>query len=231
MIQVFKSALIIVCIVGVALSAQEIFSPARYRAGTVPALPAMALGGGQVFVELAVSREGRVTAVTPLRTTPPFTALVVDAVREWQFVPAEEDAVAEPGRADAPKSRRPIASNVLVAAVFRPPALNAPTLGEAPRDIASASDETAFPVTTTVPPFPPSASSSGVVLLEAQVDRNGAVADATVIRSAPPFDDAARAAVRQWSFRPARVRGMPVATLVYIVFGFPIPVSSVPSKK
>ena len=50
-----KSAPIVACLLGVVLSAQETFSPARYRAGTVPALPIMALGGGQVFVELAVS--------------------------------------------------------------------------------------------------------------------------------------------------------------------------------
>ncbi len=227
-IEVLKSAFIVACTLGVVLSAQETFLPARYRAGTVPALAVMALGGGQVFLELAVSREGRVTAVTPLRTTPPFTDLVIDAVRDWQFLPAEERVELEPGRAGVPESRTPVATKVLVAAVFRPPALNTPTLGEAPRDIASASDETAFPLTTTVPPFPPLAHSSGAVLLEAQVDRNGAVAGAAVIRSAPPFDDAAQEAVAQWSFRPARVRGIPVATLVYILLGFPVPVGSAP---
>jgi TonB family protein len=226
---VLKSALIVACLLGVVLSAQGTFSPARYRAGTVPALPVMTLGGGQVFLELAISREGRVTAVTPLRTTPPFTDLVVDAVRDWQFRPAEENVAREPGRADEPPSRVPRASKVLVAAVFRPPALNTPTLGDAPKDIAPASDETAFPLTTTMPPFPPSALSSGVVLLEARIDRNGAVADVTVIRSAPPFDDAAQRATRRWRFRPARVRGMPVSTLVYIVCGFPVPITSAPT--
>ncbi len=224
-----KSGLTVACIVGMVLSAQDAFSPARYRAGTMPALPVMPLGGGQVFLELSVSREGRVRGVTPLRVTPPFTDLVIDAVRDWQLNPAEQDVAPEPGRADEPPSRLPVASKVLVAAVFRPPALNTPTLGEAPRDIASASDETTFPLTTTVPPFPPLAHGSGVVLLEVRVDRDGAVADASVIRSAPPFDDAARAAARQWSFRPARVRGTRVSTFVYIVFGFSIPVGSAPT--
>lgn len=229
MIDVLKSALIVACTLGVVLLAQEAFSPARYRAGTLPALPVMALGGGQVFLELAVSREGRVTAVTPLRTTPPFTDLVVDVLRDWQFLPAEENAGPEPERADEPELRRPIASTVLAAAVFRSPALNTPALGEAPKDVAPASDETAFPLTTTMPPFPPSALSSGVVLLEARIDRTGAVADVTVIRSAPPFDDAAQRAARQWSFRPARLRGTPVSTVVYILFGFPVPVTSAPT--
>ena len=227
-VDVLKSALIVACL-GVVLSAQEASSPARYRAGTVPALPVMAVSGGQVLVELAVSREGRVTAVTALQTTPPFTDVVVSAVRDWQFRPAEGPVAPEPGRADEPPSRLPVASKVLVAAIYRPPALNAPTLGDAPKHIASASDETAFPLTTTMPPFPPSALSSGVVLVEARIDPNGAVADVTVIRSAPPFDDVARRAARQWSFRPARVRGTPVSTLVYLVFGFPVPITSGPN--
>jgi TonB family protein len=226
---VLKSALIVACLVGVVLSAQGTLSPARYRDGTAPALPVMTLGGGQVFLELAISREGRVTAVTPLRTTPRFTNLVVDAVRDWQFRPAEENVAREPGRADEPPSLVQRASKVLVAAIFRPPALNTLTLGAAPKDLASASDETAFPLTTTMPPFPPSALSSGVVLLEARIDPNGAVADVTVIRSARPFDDAALSAARQWSFHPARVRGAPVSTLVYLVFGFPVPITSAPT--
>ena len=229
MIEVRESSFIVACTLGVVLSAQEAWSPARYRAGTVPALPVMALGGGQVFLELAISREGRVTAVTPLRTTPAFTDRVVDAVRDWQFRPAEDIVAQEPGRADEPPSRLPLASKVLVAAVFRPPALNTPTLGEAPKDVAPASDETAFPLTTTMPPFPPSALSGGVVLLEARIDRNGAVADVTVIHSAPSFDDAAQRAARQWRFRPGRVRGTPVSTVVYILFGFAIPVTSAPT--
>jgi TonB family protein len=213
-IKVRRSAFIVACTIGVVLSAQEAYSPARYQAGTLPGLSVVALGGGQVFLELAVGREGRVTAVTPLRTTPLFTDLVVDAVRDWQFLPADQEL-----------------RKVLVAAVFRPPALTGATLGEAPSDVASASEETAFPLTTSVPPFPLLAYRSGVVLLEVHVDRDGAAADATVIHSAPPFDDAARTAARQWSFRPARVQGTPVSTLVYILFGFPIPVGGGPTSE
>jgi TonB family protein len=219
MITGLKSAFIAACAAGAVLSAQDAFAPARYQAGTVPALPVTALSGGEVLVEISVGSNGRVTAVTPLRATPPFTDLVLAAVRGWQFLPASEDAGATP-----------VPLTVLVAAVYRPPALRPPTLGEAPKDIASGSAGTAFPLTMPVPPFPPLARSSGVVLLEVRVDRNGAVADATVIRSAPAFDAAAQAAARQWTFRPARVRGRPVSTYVYLVFGFPIPVTPPPHK-
>ncbi|MBZ5558028.1 MAG: TonB family protein [Acidobacteriia bacterium] len=210
---------IVACVLGVALSAQDAFSPARFRTGRLPDMPALAVGGGQVFVELGVNAGGRVTDVSPLRTTPPFTDLVVGAVREWRFVPAVDEIASTPA-----------GSKVLVAAVFRAPALNAPTLGEAPKDIASASAETAFPLATTVPAYSPLARGSGVVLLELRVDPDGTVSDVTVIRSAPPFDDAAKAAARLWRFRPARIKGTPVATLAYVVFGFPVPVGVEPPR-
>lgn len=222
----FKS-LIGALTLGVVLFAQQTFSPARYRTGSTPALPAMAVGGGQVLLEVEVSSDGRVTAITPLRTTPPFTERVIDAVRDWQFVPAA-DVPPEPRRAGEPSQLHPVASKVLVAAVFRPPALNGPTLGEAARDTSSGSDDTPFPLNMTMPAYPASALNGGVVLLEARIDPTGAVADVAVIRSAPPFDDAAQKAARQWTFRPSRVRGVSVSTFVYIAFGFPVPIGTAP---
>jgi TonB family protein len=60
----------------------------------------------------------------------------------------------------------------------------------------------------------------GMVLIEVRVDAGGGVADARVIRSARPFDEPALDAARRWTFRPARVRGTPMATLAYIAFAF-----------
>ena len=206
------SLLIATCGFAVALSAQEPFSPAQLQSGTPPALPVMAVGGGEVLLELSVGSEGRVTEVKPLRTTPPFTETLTQAVREWRFRPAED-------------ARRPVASTVLVAGVFRPPALNTPTLGEAPQPGALASEETAFPLTMSPPLFPPLANRGGVVLLEARVDRGGQAGDIRVLRSTPPFDDVARRAVADWIFRPARIRGSYSPSLVYVVLGFAAPVS------
>jgi TonB family protein len=225
-IDVRQSALVVACALGIVVATDDAYVPARYRTGAVPALPAMAVGGGQVIVELAIDRAGGVTAVTPLRTTPPFTALVLEAVRDWQFLPAEERAA--PARAGESGSRMVVPSKVLVVAVFRPPAMNAPALGELPRDVARASEEDAFPLAISIPTFPPTAAGSGVVLLEARVNRAGEVDQVAVRRSAPPFDAAARAALKEWKFRPARVRAKPVSTFAYVVFGFPVPVGSGP---
>ncbi len=66
------------------------------------------------------------------------------------------------------------------------------------------------------------------VLVEVRVDAGGGVADAKVIRSAPPFDEPARDAARRWTFRPTRVHGASVARLAYIVFAFRQPITVTP---
>jgi hypothetical protein len=96
---------------------------------------------------------------------------------------------------------------VLVAAVIRPPALYGPTLGETPRDVARASDRIALPIATTA----------------------GGIAAAVVRHSAPPFDEAARAAVRLWRVRPAVRDGRTAPAVVYVVMGFPILVTTSPA--
>ncbi len=206
-----------------AFAAQEpAYSPARLRSGKVPSIPVTAVGGGEVLVDLDVSANGTVTRATPLRSTPPFTEFVLNAVRDWQLFPARDVVDADRARAGEATSRVAVQSHVLVAAVFRPPSLRAPTLGEPPNDV-SGSDVLPFPAAMIPPLFPPKAAGNGVVLLEAHVSANGSVDDVGVINSAPPFDEAAVKAVRQWHFRPAQHR-TPVATYVYVILGFRVPV-------
>jgi TonB family protein len=122
-----------------------------------------------------------------------------------------------------------VESKVLVAGIFRAPSINTPTLGEPPADTGIIpSEETPLPVITATPPYPPLARDAGVVLIEVRVDPGGRVADARTIRSSPPFDEPALDAARQWTFRPARVRGSSVTALAYIVFGFRPPITITP---
>ncbi len=200
------------------------FQPARFRSGTLPETPIRALGGGEVVVELSIDRDGRVVAVRPLRTTPPFADVVIREVRSWQFAPAENDVPASAGSGGSGPSRARVETKVIVAAVYRPPALLTPTLGESPREVGQPSPESAVPVTTIVPAYPPRAIAGGLVLLEVRVDSDGAAGDVKVLRSAPPFDDVARDTVRRWRFRPARVGATPVSTFVYVILGFRVPV-------
>jgi TonB family protein len=186
------------------------YAPARLRSGSVPGIPFDAVGGGEVFVELAVGQDGRVVGTTPIRTTAPFTEYELDAVHDWQFTPAR-DEVAVP-------------STVMVAALFRPPVLNGPTLGTRPSDVGRPSDAVPTPTTTMMPPYPANAHAGGVVLLEVLVAATGAVENARVVQSAPPFDDAARKTVRLWKFAPARRGGVTVPSVAYVIFAFRPPV-------
>jgi TonB family protein len=203
------------------------FTPARLRDGRVPPISIEAVGGGEVRLELDVSTEGVVTRVTPLRTTPPFADPMTAAVREWKFFPARAVVNRDAAPTGTQIARAAVPATVLVIGMFRPPAMNAPTLGESAKDLTSGSDAAPFPASTTMPPYPPRASGSGVVLLEARVSAIGSVEDVGVIASSPAFDEAARDTVRKWHFRPAKHDGIPVAALVYVIAAFRTPVTSV----
>ena len=210
---------ILACVVAALVQQEPPYSPPRLVQGMSPAIPVEAVAGGEVLVELDVSAGGAVTRARPLRTTPPFTEFVLDAVRGWRFTPAREVLQAR-GRS----SRNPVSSSVLVIAVYRAPVLVGPTLGEAPKEISPPSSAVASPAMIAAPPFPPKALFGGTVLLEVRVAAEGDIEHVTVLRAVPPFDDAAVSTVREWVFRPAQRNGVRVPAVVYVVFGFRAPV-------
>jgi TonB family protein len=211
----------IVCLGPAAVSAQPPFTPASYVNGPLPVAPVIAVSGGEVFLEVGVTPAGGVDSVRTLRTTPPFTDVVIDAVRGWRFMPATE--IADPAD-PAGASIRPVPWSVLVAAVFAPPALNGPTLGTPPRDVVSASEEIPQPTGAAPAAYPVRATGGGTVLVEVTLDAAGALTGAQVRVSSPAFDSAALSAARLWSFRAARRNGTAVPTRAYLLFGFRPPV-------
>jgi TonB family protein len=200
------------------------FHPAKLRDGRLPALPPpTVVGGGEAMIELDVTSAGAVRAAKALRTTPPYTAALIDATKAWRFTPAEignQNPTPPPGEA----KWKAVDSTVLVAAVIRAPALIGPTLGETPRDVGSESDTTPFPFSTPAPQFPPRARDEGIVMIETTIDVRGEPTNNRVVRSSAAFDDAALAALRQWRFRPARILGATTPTLAYVIVGFRQPV-------
>jgi TonB family protein len=78
------------------------------------------------------------------------------------------------------------------------------------------------------PAYPPEAQASGqrgIVILELVVGVLGKVESVSVVRSVPPFDEAAVAAVRQWEYEVTRVdgRAVPVRLTVPITFALKLP--------
>src|SRR5438876_7406131 len=74
-----------------------------------------------------------------------------------------------------------------------------------------------------VPPVYPSGARGprvqGIVVIEATIDRDGAVESARVLRSIPPLDQAALEAVKQWRFKPTLLNG----TAVPVVAALTVP--------
>ena len=67
------------------------------------------------------------------------------------------------------------------------------------------------------------ANVSGVVIVEAVIDANGAVADARVLRSIPLLDEPALAAVRQWQYTPTLLNGVPHPVIMTVTINFQLP--------
>ncbi len=224
----FRTILCAALLVQAAASPAGPYLPAQYRGGAPPAIPIQTVGGGEVFLELSVSRDGAVTLIKTLRETPPFTGALSAAARGWRFLPAEQEVQPAPGAPPvSPRPRERVESSVFVAGIFLPPTLNAPTFGEPPKDTAlPESAETPYPIATTRPVFPPLALASGVVVVEVRVTPSGSVADAVVVSSAPPFDQPALAAALGWRFVAGRVRGVAVEKLAYIAFAFRQPITA-----
>jgi protein TonB len=63
--------------------------------------------------------------------------------------------------------------------------------------------------------------TTGIVILEAIIDKDGRVKNATVLKGLPDgLDQAALDAVRQWQFRPATLAGQPVEVIFNLTINF-----------
>jgi TonB-like protein len=220
LVNILKVMASVVALSAVVSAQQPSYTPPRLVRGDLPGLPpATVVGGGEVLIEATVDQNGALTHPIVLRSTPPFSNIVLDAVSRWRFAPA---------RATTPDGKETaVDSTVLIAAIYRPPTLmNGPTLGDRPRDLADASSSSPYPVSTVAPSYPPQARSGSVVLYELSLDENGQMKNMRGIGSDSGFDAAAKDALIQWKFRGASVRGRPVPSLAYVIFGFSEPVVS-----
>jgi TonB family protein len=78
-----------------------------------------------------------------------------------------------------------------------------------------------IPLSLVGAPYPLQALFGGEVVLEARVDSSGTLADVKIVRGESPFLEKVLAAVRTWTFLPARSNGRVVEQRIGIVFQFP----------
>ena len=163
-----------------------------------------------MVIEALVDRRGAVLRPAIVRATPPYTQFVLDAIARWQFEPARD--IDYKGLET-------------IVALYRPPILmNAPTVGEPPREWSKPSGDAPYPVATMMPNYPPNARDGGVVLFELSLNETGAVTGIRAIGSASGFETASREALASWRFKGGLYRARPVPSTVYALFGFRPPV-------
>ena len=64
------------------------------------------------------------------------------------------------------------------------------------------------------------AGVEGIVIIEATLEANGRVANATVLRGKPLLDEAALEAVRKWVYTPTLVNGIPTPVIMTVTVTF-----------
>jgi TonB family protein len=132
----------------------------------------------------------------------------MDAVRQWQY--------------DAP-ANGPVGFDVKFGFPFSPLSNEVRVLGEGLTVASIAQGVGPRKVKDVAPVYPPIAMLAriqGTVIIEANVEPNGHVRNARVLRSIPLLDEAAKDAVMLWQFTPPLVNGKPVPVVVTTTLQF-----------
>lgn len=168
------------------------------------------LGGGVVFAEAGLDPQGQPRGLQVLYGDSPFREVAASVLRGWTFT-LPTDASEE--------------ARLAAVVLFRQPRLL--RLGEGEYTVPPVSSRgpntPPQPERLVEPNHPPRAVSGGVAVLGVALDNTGAVTRLTSLYGSSAFVGAARAAVRQWRFVPARQGGQPVASGLVVVVYFPRP--------
>jgi TonB family protein len=81
-------------------------------------------------------------------------------------------------------------------------------------------------LTRVKPIYPPQAvqmHKQGMVLLSANISKNGSISDTKLIKGDPILGQAALTAVKQWKYKPYTLNGQPIAVQTQIAVNFKLP--------
>ena len=147
-------------------------------------------------------------AVAPPAAAIPVPVPDAEAPQEQTIMTQEEISTSTPGVAETGEG------NIVVA----PPEDALPAFGD-----YVYVEELPEPITRVQPIYPDLAREAGVdgtVMVQALVGKDGKVKDVRVVKSIPMLDENAKAAVRQWVFKPALSNNKPVAVWVGVPVKF-----------
>ena len=148
-------------------------------------------------------------AVAPPAAAIPVPVPDAEAPKEQTIMSQEEIATSTPGVAEAGNGQQ---------IVVAPSEDDLPKFGD-----YVYVEELPEAVTRISPAYPDLAREAGVdgtVMVQALVGKDGKVKDVRVVKSIPMLDESAKAAVRQWVFKPALSNNKPVAVWVGVPVKF-----------
>ena len=216
-VRLVLAVLVLVLATTISTADTQVATSPRLREGGVPARIPEAFGGGEVVIELAVDSSGAVTRVEHLRVTPPYADVLAHSAAAWRFEPATELI---DGRTAAVPAR------VLVVALFRPASFYAGPAPGIPLQVRGLpSPQLPHPDSLVMPAYPPTATGSGIVLVEIEMTARAEPRGYRVVSPASGFDGAALDAVRAWRLSTPRALKAPDQVFVYAVLGFRAPLA------
>ena len=186
----------------------------------MPAIARAARMSGIVFLEVTLSKTGRVVDTKVIRSAGVLDQAAIDAVQQWEYEPVllngqpVEVIMTVTVNFDSPTRTAGLRDPAATEAVLQG------QRGTSPEPVRiggaiSAPRQLKF-VEPIMPAIARAARMSGIVFLEVTLNRNGQVRDVKVTRSAGVLDQAAIDAVRQWEYEPVLLNGQPVEVIVTV---------------
>ena len=80
------------------------------------------------------------------------------------------------------------------------------------------------------PVYPLNVVNPGTVILEVSLDPAGEIEEVKVVQAAPGFTQEAQRVIQMWKFKPARLNGEPVRSVIPVAFSFSQPLIWRPGK-
>jgi TonB family protein len=198
---------------------------------------------GIVIAEVLIDADGLVSEAKVIRPVALLDQAALEAVRQWEFTPTEINGVAVPvimtvtisfslddaatpvanltaAEEQALAQGRAMAAELAARRAQMPPPTWNP--GDPPLRIGG-NVKAPVKIKHVNPVYPPEAQQArvqGIVIIEAQIDQDGRVSSARVIRPVALLDDAALDAVLQWEFTPTVLDGKPVPVIMTVTVNF-----------
>ncbi len=184
--------------------------------------------GGEVFLDFAVDPSGpavggagRPTDIRLRRGGAPFASLAIKAVRDrWVLHFDEEHFVSSQDRVAVVFQFR--------GALLTPPKRPTRTYDESAYDFAE--DRPPMPVRVVEPHYPVQSIADGLVVLAADIDRQGRLVRLDVLKPVASLTEAAMEAVRQWEFLPGISRKQPTDSALLVAIYFRRPMLAPPRR-